>query len=126
METAALSEDYEDFLFEMMERACAVGMLPSQFWEEEPSDTLVFIEQAQRQKQRDVYNGALLTASMFGVTLSNSFRAKGSPSTSYPSIEDVFEIDEPNKPTITPLEKRANELRAQFAGTRGIDNGSNR
>lgn len=101
-------------------------MLPSQFWEEEPADTLLFIEQASLQQQRDLYNGAYITASMFGITLANAFRGKGTRPTPYPSFYEVYGLDDPTKKKVSALEKRINQLRSQFALSRGKKDGSNR
>lgn len=101
-------------------------MLPSQFWEEEPADVLLFIEQANRQKQRDNYNGALMNAHLFGITLYNSFRGKGEKAEKYPTFEEWFEIDEHGE-KIDPLQKRIAEIRAQFGWRlRGNENGTDR
>ncbi len=108
-----MSTDYDDILYRIEEKACAAGMLPSQFWEEEPADTLIYIEQRSKQKQIEAYNVSLLTATMQGINLSNAFREKGARAIEYPSIYDVYEWDDPNR--IDAFTRRKLQLKARLA-----------
>lgn len=87
-------------------------MKPSEFWEEEPYDTLIFIDSAAKQRQRDVYNQSLVTAQLIGCTLSNSFRDKGKPPVPFPSFYEVFDLPDPNKAKESAFERRIAQLRA--------------
>ena len=91
-------------------------MLPSQFWEEEPADVLLYIEAATKQKQTEQYNTSLITAQMQAINLANSFREKGARPTEYPTIYEVFGWDDPNK--IDPFELRKQQLRARLQSRR--------
>jgi hypothetical protein len=99
----------------------------SEFWEAEPSDTLIYIDNAQRQRQQEVYDIAFITGQMHAVTLANAFKGKGQSAIQYPTIYEVFGIEDPNKNKVDPLQKRIAQLRAQFAGSEKVgNNGSNR
>lgn len=92
-------------------------MLPSQFWEEEPADVLIYIDSVMRQRQADAYNIAFITATMQGINLSNAFRGKGERALEYPTIYELYDWDDPTK-KIDQFEKRKNQLRARLATRR--------
>lgn len=122
-DNADLYTDYDDFIYGLFDVACGVGMPISEFWEAEPSDTLVYIDSMRRQKQIDQYNLSVLTAQMFGVTLSNAFRKKGQQAEEYPALSDIFDMpditeDKP-KEEYDPqaaLMQRAFDLEKRFGG----------
>ena len=108
-----MSTDYDDILYRIEEKACSVGMLPSQFWEEEPADTLIYIEQRTRQMQIEAYNVSLVTATMQGVNLANAFRSKGARAIDYPTIYDIYDWENPAK--VDSITLRKNQLKARLA-----------
>lgn len=97
-----------------MEKACAAGMLPTQFWEEEPADVLIFVEQTMKQKQIESYNVSLVTATMQGINLANAFRSKGARAIEYPPIWEIYDWENPNN-EVDALTLRKNQLRARLA-----------
>lgn len=112
LDTVDLTSDYDDFLYRLMEKACAVGMLPSQFWEEEPADTLVFIDARIKRKQQELYDQALLFGRMNAVNLANLFLEKGKPLVQYPTFCESFDVDDPNAEKIDRMAARRVQLLA--------------
>lgn len=110
-----------------METACSMGMLPNDFWEHEPSDTLIYIDSVSRNRKNEMYATSLLIAQMYGVILANAFREKGKPPIEFPQIHEVFPdlTDAPSTPEVDPFEKRIVQLRAMFAGKKVGKHGSN-
>lgn len=99
-------------MYGIMETACAYGMRPDEFWEAEPYDTLIFIDNAAKQRQRDIYNQSYVTAQLFGVVLANSFRDKGKSPIPFPSFYEVFDIPDPSKTKENAFQRRIEQLRA--------------
>lgn len=115
MRDAQLASDYDDFLQLLEEKACGFGMLPCQFWDEEPFDTLIFVEARSDQQRRNDYNVAQITATMNGVNLANMWLKKGQKPHAYPSFYEVYDMDDPDQEQIDPMEARRRQLRAQYA-----------
>lgn len=119
MQKASIYTDWLDFIYALEEQACSAGMLPSEFWDEEPAETLIYIDAKNTRRQRDQYNLALLTAQLNAVNLANMWLDKGQQPHEYPSYYEVYGLDDPSKKNVNRFEARKNQLRARLARRRG-------
>ena len=103
-------------LIDLLDQACAAGMLPNVFWDTEPADTIAFIN-AQAEEKYKVSTGL---AENIIAALGNSL-SKHPKRDLFPSYEELLRrsiLEEAKKQWTQEqhLEARAEQLRAQFAG----------
>ena len=103
-------------LIDLLEKACAAGMMPNEFWETEPADTISFIN-AQAEERYNISTGL---AQNIIACLSNSM-SKRPKKNLFPSYEELLvkSLREEVKKEMTQqarLDARVDELRRMFAG----------
>jgi hypothetical protein len=103
-------------LIDLLDKACAAGMMPNMFWDTEPADTIAYIN-AQGEER---YNLSTGLAENFIAALGNAL-SKHPKKDLFPSYDELMirAIKEEAKKEWTQeqrLEARADELRLKFAG----------
>lgn len=117
-----IDHDFTDVLYDLLCRACAVGMLPNDFWEHTPADIIDYIGARERYNSQISYMQAGMTAAFLATHISNAF---STTKHQIPSYEDLFEPEDDGK---SDFEKRIEQLKSKFGGIiakRGVrhDNG---
>ena len=103
-------------MIELLEKACAAGMMPNVFWETEPSDTIAFIN-AQAEER---YNLSTGLAQNIIACLGNAM-SKHPKKNIFSDFEELIKqniLEEAKKQWTQEqkLDARIDELRLKFAG----------
>ena len=103
-------------LIDLLDQACAAGMMPNVFWDTEPADTIAFIN-AQSEERYNISTGL---AENIIAALGNSL-SKHPKKELFPSYEELWKrqaLAEARKQWSQEqrLEARVEQLKAQFAG----------
>lgn len=111
-----ISEDYDDALFDLLGKACAAGMMPNEFWETEPADTIAYIN-AQAEERYNISTGL---AQNIIACLGNAM-SKHPKKDIFPSFDELQlkALKDQIKKEMTQqarLDARIDELRRMFAG----------
>ena len=103
-------------MIELLEKACAAGMMPNVFWETEPADTISFIN-AQAEERYNISTGL---AQNIIACLGNAM-SKHPKKNIFSDFEELFKqniLEEAKKQWTQEqkLDARIDELRLKFAG----------
>lgn len=111
-----IAQDYDDILIDLLDKACAAGMPPREFWETEPADTIAFIN-AQAEER---YNMSVGLAQNIIACLGNAM-SKHPKRNIFPSYDQLLRthyLEEAKKQWTQEqrLDARVAELRSKFTG----------